>query len=194
MVPLPIPAVPQFGVPPLESPRDTSVVLIFDPILSVSVVLSSEPSNGNANLKGWKNALVEKADTVDPNFVPVYSQSEEGTSFELPNVVLDRILLNMTSTLVGKFFSLCPKVEIVQKWVKDKWKLKGSVSVNAMPDTLFLLKLTIEEDVAHVLSGCWSYGRNNLSLYHWKVGFDPATDLQKIVSIWVRLLGLPLEY
>ncbi|GLJ06853.1 hypothetical protein SUGI_0050310, partial [Cryptomeria japonica] len=140
--------------PPLESPRDTSVVSNFDPILILSIVLSSEPLTGNANLKGWKNALVGKSDTVDPNFVPVYSQSEERTSFELLDVVLDRILQNMTNTLVGKFFSLCPTVEMVQKWVKDKWKLKGSVSVSAMHGALFLFKFTVEEDVAHVLSGC----------------------------------------
>ncbi|GLJ54373.1 hypothetical protein SUGI_1167520 [Cryptomeria japonica] len=103
-------------------------------------------------------------------------------------------VLNMANTLVGKFFSLRPMVEMVRKWVKDKWKLKGSVSVSAMSGTLFLFKFTTEEDVALVLSRCWSYGRNNLSLYHWKVGFEPMADLQKTASVWVRLSRLPLEY
>ncbi|GLJ53244.1 hypothetical protein SUGI_1134770 [Cryptomeria japonica] len=85
-------------------------------------------------------------------------------------------------------------MEMVRKWVKDKWKLKGSVSLSAMPDALFLFKFTAEEDVTHVLSGCWSYGRNNLSLYRWKADFDRAADLQKTAPIWVRLPGLPLEY
>lgn len=85
-------------------------------------------------------------------------------------------------------------MEIVRKWVKEKWKLKGSVSVSAMPRALFLFKFTAEEDVSLVLSGCWSYGRNNLSLCHWKDGFDPATNLQKTTPVWVRLPGLPLEY
>ncbi|GLJ23524.1 hypothetical protein SUGI_0445660 [Cryptomeria japonica] len=62
----------------------------------------------------------------------------------------------MANTLVGKFFSLRPTVEMVRKWVKDKWKLKGSVSVNAMIGALFLFKFTTEEDVALILSGCWS--------------------------------------
>lgn len=100
----------------------------------------------------------------------------------------------MANTLVGKFFSPRPTVEMVRKWVKDKWKLKGSVYVSAMPGALFLFKFTVEEDVALVLSGCWSYGRNNLSLCRWKVGFDPAADLQKSAPVWVRLPGLPLEY
>ncbi|GLJ40209.1 hypothetical protein SUGI_0824850 [Cryptomeria japonica] len=126
-VPPSVLAVPQFDGPPLESPQDTSLASNFDPIPAMLIVLSSEPLAGNMNLKGWKKALVRKSDTVDPNFVLVYSQSEEGTSFELPDVVLDHILQNMTNILVGKFFSLRPIVEMVQKWVKDKWKLKGSV-------------------------------------------------------------------
>ncbi|XP_059064473.1 uncharacterized protein LOC131856638 [Cryptomeria japonica] len=100
----------------------------------------------------------------------------------------------MANTLVGKFFSLRPMVEMVRKWVKDKWKLKGSVSVSAMPGALFLFRFIAEEDVALVLSGCWSYDRNILSLCRWKVGFDPTTDLQKTAPLWVRLSGLSLEY
>ncbi|GLJ54032.1 hypothetical protein SUGI_1156310 [Cryptomeria japonica] len=45
-----------------------------------------------------------------------------------------------------------------------------------------------------VLFGCWTYGRCNLSLCRWKVGFDPAADLQKTAPVWVHLSGLPLEY
>ncbi|XP_057845052.2 uncharacterized protein LOC131054539 [Cryptomeria japonica] len=100
----------------------------------------------------------------------------------------------MANTLVGKFFYLRPMVEMVRKWVKDKWKLKWSVSVSAMFGALFLFKFTAEEDVALVLSRCWSYGRNNLSLCRWKDGFEPATDLHKTAPVWVRLPGLPLEY
>ncbi|XP_057839541.1 uncharacterized protein LOC131049493 [Cryptomeria japonica] len=100
----------------------------------------------------------------------------------------------MANTLVGKLFSLHPTVEMVRKWVKDKWKLKESVSVSAMPGALFLFKFIAEEDVALVLFGCWSYGRNNLSLCRWKAGFDLAFDLQKTAPVWVRFPGLPLEY
>ncbi|XP_059066523.1 uncharacterized protein LOC131857812 [Cryptomeria japonica] len=100
----------------------------------------------------------------------------------------------MANTLVGKFFSMCPTVETVRKWVKDKWKLKGNVSVSTMPGALFLFKFTVEEDVALVLSSCWSYGQKKISLFRWKVGFDPSVDLQKTALVWVRLPGPPLEY
>ncbi|GLJ21928.1 hypothetical protein SUGI_0410480 [Cryptomeria japonica] len=83
---------------------------------------------------------------------------------------------------------------MVREWVLDKWKLKGNVSISAMSGALLLFKFIVEEDVAMVLSACWTYGRCNLSLYKWKVGFNSAADLQKTASVWVCLLGLPLEY
>ncbi|GLJ25172.1 hypothetical protein SUGI_0481490 [Cryptomeria japonica] len=157
--------VPQINGSSSESSQATPVVSDSNPIPEVSVILTMQPLTVNANLKGWKNMLVGNTETVDPNFVPIYLQTKEGTSFEIPDVVLDHILQNMANTLVGKFFSLHPMVEMVKKWVKDKWKLKGTVFFSAMLGSLFLFKFTIEEDVALVLSGCWSYGQNNLSLY-----------------------------
>ncbi|GLJ21256.1 hypothetical protein SUGI_0390160 [Cryptomeria japonica] len=107
--------------------------MVSNPIPDVPVVHGkqniSEPPTVNTNLNGWKNVLVGNIETVDPNIIPVYSQTEEGMSLELPDVVLDRIFQNMDNTLVGKLFSLRPTVEMVRKWVNDKWKLKGSVSI-----------------------------------------------------------------
>ncbi|GLJ37762.1 hypothetical protein SUGI_0767440, partial [Cryptomeria japonica] len=39
-----------------------------------------------------------------------------------------------------------------------------------------------------------TYGKYNLSLYRWKVGFDLAADLHKSALVWVHLTRLPLEY
>ncbi|GLJ37235.1 hypothetical protein SUGI_0755210 [Cryptomeria japonica] len=113
------------------------------------------PPIDNTTIKGWKSVLMGKGlGEVDPNVVPVCFQTKEGTTIEFPEKVLDHILLNMNNTLVGKISSLRPTVEMVRKWVLDKWRLKGSVSVSGMPATLFLFKFTIEEDVVMVLSGC----------------------------------------
>ncbi|GLJ21101.1 hypothetical protein SUGI_0385660 [Cryptomeria japonica] len=73
----------------------------------------------------------------------------------------------MANTLVGKFFSLCPTMEMVRKWVKDKWKLKGSVSVSAISEALFLFKFTAEEDVTLVLSGWLPLEYRDESIFKW---------------------------
>ncbi|GLJ55041.1 hypothetical protein SUGI_1181440, partial [Cryptomeria japonica] len=46
--------------------------------------------------KGWKNALVGNSPReVDPNLNLICIQTEEDTTIELPNKIMDRILLNM---------------------------------------------------------------------------------------------------
>lgn len=119
-VPPSISAVPQINSSSLEISLDMLVVSDSDPIPDMLVVQTTEPSVVNTNLKGWKNMLVRNSETVDPNFVLVYSLSKEGTSIELPDIILDCILQNMANNLVGNFFSLRDMVEMVIKWVKDK--------------------------------------------------------------------------
>ncbi|GLJ16217.1 hypothetical protein SUGI_0271800 [Cryptomeria japonica] len=63
-----------------------------------------------------------------------------------------------------------------------------------MRRALFLFKFISEEDVVMVLSGCWTYGKCNLSLCRWKASFDLTADLHKFAMVWVFLHGLLLEY
>ncbi|XP_059073337.1 uncharacterized protein LOC131874112 [Cryptomeria japonica] len=59
---------------------------------------------------------------------------------------------------------------------------------------LFLFKFTAEEDLIFVLSGSWAYGKHFLTLAKWKLGLDPLVELNHMALVWVRLLGLPLEF
>ncbi|GLJ54593.1 hypothetical protein SUGI_1172740 [Cryptomeria japonica] len=144
----------------LDKPRD-SIPNYKESIAHDEFNVLGTPDDGLI-FKGWKNVLVGNPQGgVDPNFVPVFVQTEEGTVIELPNTVMDRIILNMSNTLVGIFFSLQPTIEMVRKWTLAKWRLKQSVSVSDMPGALFLFKFTTEEDVVMVLFGCWTYGKSN---------------------------------
>ncbi|XP_059064834.1 uncharacterized protein LOC131856895 [Cryptomeria japonica] len=63
-----------------------------------------------------------------------------------------------------------------------------------MPGGLFLFKFTAEEDLIFVLLGSWAYGKHFLTLAKWKLGFDPSVELNRMAPMWVRLLGLLLEF
>lgn len=93
--------VPQIDDSSSKSSLATPVVSDFDHIPDLSIVLITEPLAVNTNLKGWKNVLVGNTEAVDPNIVPIYSQTEE--ALELPDIALDCILQNMANTLVGMF-------------------------------------------------------------------------------------------
>lgn len=56
-------------------------------------------------VKGWKNVVVGNPQGgVDPNYIHVCVQTKEGTTIEISDTVMDRIMLNMSNTLVGKKF------------------------------------------------------------------------------------------
>ncbi|XP_059064150.1 uncharacterized protein LOC131856394 [Cryptomeria japonica] len=83
---------------------------------------------------------------------------------------------------------------MVRQWAKSCWKLKGCLEVSAMPGGLFLFKFNTDEDLMYVLLGSWAYGKHFLTMDKWKPSFDPSTELNRMAPVWVRLLGLPLEF
>ncbi|GLJ55555.1 hypothetical protein SUGI_1193180 [Cryptomeria japonica] len=111
---------------------------------------------------------------------------------------MDETTLDISSTLVGKFYTFRPNVDLVQQWAFNVWKLKGNVLISAMTEVLFLFKFTIKEDMIKVLlEGLWFFNkgqRNGLSLCIWKPRFDPKMGLGRVSPTWVCLLELPLEY
>ena len=75
------------------------------------------------------------------------------------------------------FVSLRPCIKMVKKWVPQKWKLKGCVSVVAMPRELFLSKFIAQGDLAMVLLGTQYYGNPFLVIAKWFLSFDPSSEL-----------------
>ncbi|GLJ46203.1 hypothetical protein SUGI_0973440 [Cryptomeria japonica] len=113
---------------------------------------------------------------------------EDKTTIVLSDSVVDHIVSSMNLTLVGRFFSFRPSIEIVCSWVAAKWKLKGSVMTSAISGGLFPFKFTMEEDLIAVLTlGPWCYDKHHLSICRWKSGSDLAADLHKTTPVWVWL-------
>lgn len=53
-------------------------------------------------------------------------------SIELPDQIIDKNILTMDSTLVGRFIRARPKIDDVRSFVCKKWSLKVQVDVSAM--------------------------------------------------------------
>lgn len=123
-----------------------------------------------------------------------FTQTKEGTKIKLPNNLMDKIISSLHLVIVGHFFSFQPSIDMIRRWVKYWWKLKGSVDILAMLRGLFLFKFNTEEDLIFVLLGSLAYGKNFLTIAKWKPGFDPSTKLNCMAHVWVRLPGLPLEF
>ncbi|GLJ30867.1 hypothetical protein SUGI_0613630 [Cryptomeria japonica] len=182
-------------VRPVDSIPNSKEFVDNDETTSKATEKDTGLPDGDTLVTSWKIVLVGSLQGgVDPNLVPDSIQTKDGTTIVLPDTVMDQIMINVNKSLVGNLFSLRPTVEMVRKWALTKWKLKGSVIVSAMPGALFLFKFTLEDDVLRSLFGFCTYGKNHLSLCRRKPSFKSTADLHKSTSVWVHLLGFPLEY
>lgn len=159
----------------------------------------SPASGDNGSLKGvdsskkcWKSVLTGTRNNSLETIYPEIFQTKEGTKLFLPETIMDEVSSSLHLALVGRFLAFRLTINMVRRWANARWKLKGSVTISAMPGGLFLFKFMVEEDLIYVLSGTWAYGKHFLTLAKWKSGFDPSAELTRMALVWVRLPGLPL--
>ncbi|XP_057817059.1 uncharacterized protein LOC131030331 [Cryptomeria japonica] len=89
----------------------------------------------------------------------------------------DHNIARMENTLIGKFYGMRLNIEVVCGFVKRKWNLKGQVDVVAMNKGCLSFSFSCEEDRKNILSN---------------VGREKKFVVQ--VLVWIKLLGLPMEY
>ena len=92
---------------------------------------------------------VANVSTEDPNI----SCGIDGLVISLPNSLVESVTFGLKLCVVGRFIAFRPTIEMVHKWVSQKWKIRGSVGVSAMPSGLFYFKFMSEEDINLILSG-----------------------------------------
>lgn len=131
----------------------------------------------------WKNALLGSTKSTLEDAVATFSQKEDGTKIKFPDNLMDIITSSFHLAIVGHFFSFQPSIDMVRRWEKSRWKLKGSLEASAMLGGLFLFMFNIEEDLIDVLSGSWVYGKHFLTMAKWKPGFDPFVELNRMAPV-----------
>lgn len=77
---------------------------------------------------------------------PSVSNRDVGMEIILLDLVVDSITEGFSLRLVGSFLSFRPTIGMVRKWVYNRWKMKGSIEVTKMVGSLFLFKISHEED------------------------------------------------
>ena len=134
-------------------------------------------------LGGWRNALVGSQVVSVSMEDPKIAYSANGPVISLLDTLVDSITYGLKLCVVGRFVAFKPTIEMVHKWVSQKWRIEGSVSISTMPSGLFYFKFTAEEDINFILSGTWYYGKHCLALTRWHLGFDASVEVNKIALV-----------
>ncbi|XP_057867264.1 uncharacterized protein LOC131074629 [Cryptomeria japonica] len=101
----------------------------------------------------------------------------------------------MAMTLARKILGPRPNIDIVRELSKHKWALKGQVEITAMSKMALSLTFSCKEDMSRVLcDGPWLIDKSMLALQKWSPKMDLNESFFVQAPVWVRLLGLPLEF
>lgn len=83
--------------------------------------------------------LVGRNTCLSDNYASSYvKSSQDSIKVTLHDTFMEEATLDLATTLIDKFYSFTPIVDLVRQWASNVRKLKGNVSVSAMADALFL--------------------------------------------------------
>lgn len=89
----------------------------------------------------------------------------------------------------------CPNIDVVRAFVFRKWVLKGQVEVAALPGGCLSLSFSYMKNLRNILcNGWWVIGKHPMFLHKWCPNLNMQDDLTVQAPVWVKLLGLPLEF
>lgn len=83
---------------------------------------------------------------------------------------------------------------LLQK-LQQLWKLDEELKLMDLGKDYYLVKFKFDYNYSKVLhEGPWFVGQHFLTIRHWVPKFYPDTTESKETALWIRLLGLPLEF
>nr|XP_023902463.1 uncharacterized protein LOC112014276 [Quercus suber]POF27029.1 uncharacterized protein CFP56_40394 [Quercus suber] len=97
--------------------------------------------------------------------------------------------------LIVKVYGRVVGLNFLQAKLLSMWKPAGRLDVVDLEHGFFLVRLSLREDVEHVLGkGPWFIGDHFLSVRPWEPDFKPESANVASIAVWIRLSGLPIEY
>ena len=107
----------------------------------------------------------------------------------------NKIRASWSNALIVKVFGKVVGFHFLHSRLTNMWKPSGKMDCIDLGYGFFLIKLSLKEDHARVLKGGpWFVGGHYLSIRGWEPNFRPENKNLSYVAVWVRLLGLPIEY
>lgn len=98
--------------------------------------------------------------------------------------------------LIGRWIFAEKTRTDMEEWVKEFWSpmVGYNPKFGRMMNGWFSVHFMHEDDCKKVMARAWVRGHSFMKLMPWYLGFNPVMDAPRNKSVWVKLLGLPLEF
>ena len=99
------------------------------------------------------------------------------------------------SALILKMFNGKLGYMALMRRLKKKWSLKGDMTLTDIGCKFYIARFTNQDDYHHVLTqGPWMIEDNYLTIRKWVPNFIPEEAPLKVLTAWVRIPNLSVEY
>lgn len=99
------------------------------------------------------------------------------------------------NALIIKLFDKRMRYEDLIRILRLKWSLKGDISLIDVGCAYYIIRFTNLDDYNFVLTqGPWMIGDSYLTIRKWIPNFVPDEEPIKVLTAWVRILNLSVEY
>ncbi|KAJ7969350.1 reverse transcriptase [Quillaja saponaria] len=106
-----------------------------------------------------------------------------------------RLRLPWRHSLIIKLLGKRIRYNFFCKKLYQIWKPIGVLKVIDIGNHFFLIRFSKKEDMEVVVQGGpWLVLDHYLTLRCWRPNFNPFTTKNDCVAVWVRFLGIPMEY
>ncbi|XP_021735747.1 uncharacterized protein LOC110702350 [Chenopodium quinoa] len=99
-----------------------------------------------------------------------------------------------TSLIIKLFSGKIGYMGLIRR-LKKKWNIKGELALTDIGCNYYIARFTNKEDYSYVLTqGPWLLDDNYLTIRKWVPNFIPEEAPIKVLTAWVRIPNLPVEY
>lgn len=160
----------------------------------------SHAAGGRGITSVFRNPLClneEDHEAISDDETPEETEKEDP---QCPTIVLSkeekvRLRKPWQNALIIKLFDKRLRYDDLIKVLRMKWSLKGDIALTDVGCAYYIVRFTNMEDYNFVMTqGPWMIGDSYLTIRKWIPNFVPDEEPIKVLTAWVRIPNLSVEY
>ncbi|KAM2304045.1 hypothetical protein ACFXTH_023791 [Malus domestica] len=150
--------------------------------------------DANPQMEGIPGEETDQFKIGDGDF-EIYEEPR-GPCIKFTDPVKSRLLRPWRKAIIIKIMGKSHTHNFVLGRLQQRWSmLQGRFSLIDLENNFFIVKFALESDMKNILCGRpWIIAGQYLVMQKWRAGFDPHSESINRMAVWVRIVGLHIEW
>ncbi|KAM1032357.1 hypothetical protein ACFX2C_036031 [Malus domestica] len=150
--------------------------------------------DANPRMEGIPGEETDQFKIGDGDF-EIYEEPR-GPCIKFTDPVKSRLLRPWRNAIIIKIMGKSHTHNFVLGRLQQRWSmLQGRFSLIDLENNFFIVKFALESDMKNILcGGPWIIAGLYVVMQKWRAGFDPHSESINRMAVWVRIVGLHIEW